>query len=165
LKTKSDLSTERLRIMIKRQGDLWSEGLSIAEMFEKQKPLGAWLEDQTDESKISELPEGEPRLPDASNFFEATTVYFGKKPAISHVCSSRAEAELVYAISRAGLRGAVSIPASETECSRVLKALESRFREGRKRMEEMAEQLAGTDKLREQIATVLHRWFIIGKKN
>ncbi|MEW6209263.1 MAG: hypothetical protein AB1631_12905 [Acidobacteriota bacterium] len=132
---------------------------------EWQKPLTVWLEDQTQESKISELPEGEPRLPGASNFFEATTVYFGKKPAISLVCSSRAEAELVYAIARAGLRGAVSIPASEKESNRVLKAMESRLTEGRKLMEEMAGQLAGTDKLREQIAEVLHRWFVSGKKD
>ena len=29
-------------------------------------------------------------VPAAENFFEATTVYFGKRPAVSHVCSSRA---------------------------------------------------------------------------
>jgi hypothetical protein len=52
----------------------------------------------------------------------------------------------------------------QREYSRVMKAMESRLAEWRKRTEEIAEQLAGTDNLREQIAEVLHRWFISGKK-
>ncbi|MHB8656164.1 MAG: HsdM family class I SAM-dependent methyltransferase [Terriglobia bacterium] len=39
LKTKTDLSNDRLRIMLKRQGDLWQEGLSIGEMFSRQKDI------------------------------------------------------------------------------------------------------------------------------
>lgn len=39
LKTKTDLSNDRLRIMVKRQGDLWQEGLSIGEMFNRQKDV------------------------------------------------------------------------------------------------------------------------------
>ncbi|MGH9396963.1 MAG: HsdM family class I SAM-dependent methyltransferase, partial [Terriglobia bacterium] len=41
LETRDDCSTDDLRIMIKRQGDLWQEGLSIAEMFAKHKAPGA----------------------------------------------------------------------------------------------------------------------------
>lgn len=37
LKAKKDFSNDKLRIMVKRQGDLWSEGLSVAEMFAWQK--------------------------------------------------------------------------------------------------------------------------------
>ena len=39
LRTKADCSTNRLRIMVKRQGDLWQEGLSIGEMFARQKDV------------------------------------------------------------------------------------------------------------------------------
>jgi hypothetical protein len=42
------------------------------------QPLSDWLAAQSRSTKTLELPEGEPQLPDASNFFEATTVYFGK---------------------------------------------------------------------------------------
>lgn len=39
LKRKTDYSNDQLRIMVRRQGDLWSEGLSVAEMFARQKAL------------------------------------------------------------------------------------------------------------------------------
>ncbi len=51
LKTKADVSNDELRIVIKRQGDLWSEGLSVAEMFAHQKELSKQsLEDEDDET-------------------------------------------------------------------------------------------------------------------
>jgi hypothetical protein len=63
-----------------------------------QKPLGAWLEERADGAKVVSLPDGDVRLPEATNFFDATTVYFGKSPPVSHVCSTRTEAELITAI-------------------------------------------------------------------
>jgi methylase of polypeptide subunit release factors len=51
LKTKTDKSSDELRIVVKRQGDLWSEGLSVAEMFAHQKELSKQsLEDEEDEA-------------------------------------------------------------------------------------------------------------------
>src|SRR2546430_4407135 len=41
LKKRSDFSNDDLRIMLKRQSDLWSEGLSVAQMFARQKILVA----------------------------------------------------------------------------------------------------------------------------
>jgi hypothetical protein len=127
-----------------------------------QKPLSAWLEDQTPKAKTVELPEGEVRLPAAENWFEATTIYFGKKPAISHVCASRAEAELLAAIAREGLRGPVSIPATENKCHALSRDLEKRLATAKSRFEEMAQERAGSEKLREQVVELLHRWFIHG---
>jgi hypothetical protein len=37
LKTKTDFSNDRLRIMVRRQHELWQEGVSIGEMFARQK--------------------------------------------------------------------------------------------------------------------------------
>jgi hypothetical protein len=127
-----------------------------------QKPLSAWLDEQTGKAKTVELPEGEVRLPAAENWFEATTIYFGKKPAISHVCASRAEAELLAAIAREGLRGRVSIPATENKCHALSRDLERRLTTARARFEEMAQERAGSEKLREQVVELLHRWFIHG---
>jgi hypothetical protein len=67
--------------------------------------------------KIVEIPEGEVRLPAAENMFEATTIYFGKNPAVSLVCDSRAEAELLAAIAREGVSGPISIPTTEEAAS------------------------------------------------
>src|SRR5437870_5833721 len=92
------------------------------------------------------IPEEEVRLPEATNFFEASTVYFGKKPAVSFVCDSRAEAELVSAIANAGLHGEVVIPNSESACMKLAYKLESRINEGFAELEELAQQCAGTDK-------------------
>ena len=127
-----------------------------------QKPLSAWLEDQTPKAKTVELPEGEVRLPAAENWFEATTIYFGKKPAISHVCASRAEAELLAAIAREGLRGPVSVPATENKCHALSQDLEKRLTIARAKFEELAQERAGSEKLREQVVELLHRWFIHG---
>ncbi|MGH9359007.1 MAG: HsdM family class I SAM-dependent methyltransferase, partial [Terriglobia bacterium] len=41
LKTRADRSTDDLRILVKRQGDLWQEGLSVAEMLSKHKSANA----------------------------------------------------------------------------------------------------------------------------
>jgi hypothetical protein len=130
---------------------------------EWQKPLAAWLEEQTGKAKTVNLPDGDVRLPDAGNFFEATTIYFGKKPAISHVCASRSEAEFLFTVARAGLRGPVSLPTNEKQCEELIKLIEARLVIGQEKLEHLAQQRAGTDKLREQIIETLYRWFIQGK--
>jgi hypothetical protein len=127
-----------------------------------QKPLGSWLEEQTGRAKTVSLPEGQVRLPAAENFFEPTTVYFGSKPALSCVCANRAEAELVFAIADGGLRGPVSLPATEKECWKLAQMLQSRLSTARSRFEGLAQQRAGSDKLREQVVELLNRWFIHG---
>jgi hypothetical protein len=130
---------------------------------EWQTPLALWLLEHSHRAKPVELPDGEVRLPDAGNFFEATTLYFGKKPAISHVCNSRAEAELLFSIAETGLRGPVSIPDSEDECEKRSSSLLARLSEGRTKLQELAQARAGTNKLREQTVELLYRWFILGK--
>jgi hypothetical protein len=128
-----------------------------------RKPLPVWLEENAFAAKTVELPEGDVRLPAAGNFFEANTLFFGKKPSHAHECASRAEAELLYQIAREGLRGPVSIPSGEAQAAKVLSELEHRLTEGRRKMIALAEERAGTEKLREQVVETLYRWFIQGK--
>jgi hypothetical protein len=132
---------------------------------EWQKPISAWLEEQTGKAKVIDLPDGEVRLPEVTNLFEASTLFFGKKPAIAHVCANRAEAELLFDIATSGLRGPVSLPATEPECVKLGESLKGRLAEGKSKLKELAEQRAGTDKLREQVVDVLYRWFIQGRPN
>lgn len=57
LKTKKDYFDDELRILVKRQGDLWSEGLSVAEMFAHQKELSKQsLEDDDEEATEVHTP-------------------------------------------------------------------------------------------------------------
>jgi hypothetical protein len=129
---------------------------------ELEKPLSEWLDEQTGKAKTVNIPEGDVRLPAAENWFEATTVYFGKKPATSRACASRSEAELLATIAREGLRGPVSIPRTETECRTLLEQLNARLAAAGAKFEALAEERAGSEKLREQVIELLHRWFIQG---
>jgi hypothetical protein len=129
---------------------------------EWQEPLGTWLHKQAGRARTVSLPEGEVRLPRAENWFEATTIYFGKKPATSHVCASRAEAELLATVARAGVRGPISVPATEEECRQLCQQAEARVALARAKFDDLAAQRAGSDKLREQVADLLYRWFIHG---
>jgi hypothetical protein len=54
LKSKSDRSNDQLRIMVKRQEDLWQEGLSIAEMFAKHKGVEVAAADEDVEEEAEE---------------------------------------------------------------------------------------------------------------
>ena len=110
-----------------------------------------------------DLPDGDVRLPDSAHFFEANTVYFGKKPVVSLICESRAEAELVAALASAGLHGEIDIPKTEKECMSLVHQLESRIETGMQKIEELAGQYAGTDKIREQVAAILKQWLITGR--
>jgi hypothetical protein len=113
--------------------------------------------------KIVELPEGEVRLPSAEHMFEATTLYFGKNPAVSLVCDSRAEAELLAAIAETGYRGPISIPATEEGCRILHKKLQDRLTRARARFEELARERAGSERMQAQIVEILWRWFIHGR--
>jgi hypothetical protein len=113
--------------------------------------------------KIVEIPEGEVRLPAAENMFEATTIYFGKNPAVSLVCDSRAEAELLAAIAREGVSGPISIPTTEEGCRILYQRLQDRLTRARAHFEELARERAGSERMRAQIVEILWRWFIHGR--
>ena len=94
--------------------------------------------------------------------FESTTLFFGKNPAEILVCSSRAEAELLAAIARTGLRGSVPVPDTEEKCGKLLPEFEAHLTRARKRFAELAAERAGTEKMRQGIEALLWHWFIHG---
>jgi hypothetical protein len=49
LRTKSDVSNDQLRIMVKKQADLWREGVAIAELFSRQRAIANEMLESTDE--------------------------------------------------------------------------------------------------------------------
>ncbi|MGA3213086.1 MAG: hypothetical protein ABSD20_17420 [Terriglobales bacterium] len=112
--------------------------------------------------KKVEIPEGDIRLPAAEHMFESTTIYFGKNPAVSIVCDSRAEAELRVAIAETGYRGPISISTTEERCRILHQKLQDRLTRDRARFEELARERAGSPRLQAQIVEILWRWFIHG---
>ena len=102
-----------------------------------------------------EIPEGDIRLPAAEHMFESTTIYFGKNPAVSLVCDSRAEAELLVAIAETGYRGPISIPTTEEGCRNLHRKLLDRLARARAKFEELARERAGSERLQAQIAEIL----------
>jgi hypothetical protein len=129
-----------------------------------EKPVPGWLDDHTQTKRVV-LPEGEVRLPAVEHMFESTTLFFGKNPAESLVCSSRAEAELLAAIARTGLRGSVPVPDTEEKCRKLLPEFEAHLARARKRFAELAAERAGTAKMAQQIEDILWHWFIHGRPN
>ena len=112
--------------------------------------------------KKVEIPEGEIRLPAAEHMFESTTIFFGKNPAVSIVCDSRAEAELLVEIAEAGYRGPISIPTTEEGCRNLHVRLKERLTRARAHFEQLARERAGSPRLQAQIVEILWRWFLYG---
>jgi len=79
------------------------------------------------------------------------------------VCASRPEAELLATIAREGLRGPVSFPETEKECRALLVKLGARITTAKAEFETLAEERAGSERLREQVIELLHRWFVHGR--
>jgi hypothetical protein len=126
------------------------------------KNIPDWLLAKVANGKTFQIPPGQVRLPESTNFFEATTVYFGKKPVVSLICDNRPEAELIAAIATTGVQGTVTLPLSEDECVNLLIDMHQRLEEGTEKIEQLAMERAGTEKLRAQVISILTGWFTHG---
>lgn len=127
-------------------------------------PLSSWLAENQASAKTIHIPDGPARIPDASHFFEANTVFFGSKPAASVECDSREQAELVYTVATAGLRGAVLIPVAPDACRDLASELSARLLRIKDRLQALAESRAGSDRTREQVFELMYRWCVNGRR-
>jgi len=128
-------------------------------------PLSVWFAENPVTAKTIHIPDGPPRLPDASHFFEANTVFFGSKPAVGIECDSREQAELVHAVATAGLRGAVVLPAEPDACREFATELSARISRLKDQLQTLAESRAGSDKIRAQVFELMYRWAISGRES
>ena len=127
--------------------------------------LASWLAEYPARAEAIDIPDGAARLPDASHFFEANTVFFGSKPAVSIGCDSREQAELIYAVAAAGLRGAVLVPVAPDACHELASELSARLSTIKERLQTLAESRAGSDRMRAQVFDLMYRWFVHGKRS
>jgi hypothetical protein len=128
-------------------------------------PLSSWLAGNPATAKAVQIPDGPVRLPDSGHFFEANTVFFGSKPAVSVDCSSRGQAELVHAIATSGLRGVVPVPVEPDACRELAMELSVRLSTIKERLGALAESRAGSDKIRAQVFELMYRWAINGRQS
>lgn len=128
-------------------------------------PLASWLAENPATAKTIHIPDGPSRLPDASHFFEANTVFFGSKPAVSMECDSREQAELIHAVATAGLRGPVPVPVAPDACRELGTELSGRISRLKDQLQTLAESRAGSDKIRAQVFELMYRWAINGRQS
>ena len=96
-------------------------------------------------------------------FLKPTRYSLGKSLAVPMNAHRARKPSCCIQISHEGLRGPVSIPSGEAQARKLLTELEHRLVEGRRKMIALAEERAGTEKLREQVIETLYRWFIHGR--
>jgi hypothetical protein len=130
---------------------------------ELKVPLSAWVAETPTRMKFVDVPDGAARIPEETHFFEARTVFFGSKPAVSIDCDSREQAELLYALAVSGLRGSVPLPVSSDVCRELGAELTARLSRIRNRLGMLAESRAGSDKTRAQVFDLLYRRAIHGR--
>ena len=143
--------------------DLW-DSLSEAE----RQPLGEWLAAQTAGGKSHTIPEGTASLPDASDFLDASTVFFrqsisGKSASNRLPLPSRSHAEMVFALSQAGLHGDVRLPEG-AGAARVLKQrLDARLAGIAEKADHLAQSRTSDERKAADVAGLLRHWMIHGK--
>ena len=139
--------------------DLWD---ALAE--DEREPLVAWLARNTDNGLTISLPDGTPTLPDATDMFSASSLFFRQSSGSKQLAlPSRAHAELVHRLAIEGLHGDLHLPTSESDATSLLARLRDRLAS----LTEKAGQLSGSRTSDSAHATdlagLLRQWMIHGK--
>jgi chaperonin cofactor prefoldin len=138
--------------------DVWDaltddERLSISE----------WIERDYARDWQTTLPDGNPKLPDAEDMLDAATVFFSNTkgaPATRLNCPTRAHAEVVYQLSKFGIRGDISLP---NPAERLVADLSQRLSSIDRRVDELARSRSTDESRIEDLAVLLKHWMILGK--
>jgi len=120
--------------------------------------------------------------------FDPNTVYFGRRPVgqggaagrgrVGHAqsrvgrtgsagtqvdCTSKGQARLIVRLANLGASGWVDVPADETACLELLRAVDARLQGARKRFDELAESRTSDPRVQAEIVDQLTRWFVHGR--
>ncbi len=126
-------------------------------------PLLDWLVAQPGQKLDVNIAPGKASLAAGNHMFDNRTVYFGKNRQAHLDCSSRAQAELVLRLAELDISGEVQIPLDEGTCARLLAGLDDRIAQARAHFESLAGSRTGTQKLRDEILSLMMRWFLHGR--
>lgn len=145
--------------------DLWD---SLQE--DEKQPLAVWLASQVAVGLPVNIPEGDARLPDASDFLDASTVFFrapgaDKSPFKRLELPSRPHAELVHFAWQQNIHGKVMLPRTENAARDLLNAVNARLKTLRTKANELTRSRTSDERKALDIARLLLHWMINGKPN
>ena len=139
--------------------DIWD-----AAEIEDATPLAQWVGQYRESNVLVDIPEDRPAVLSPSPMFDPDTVYFGKSRK-SHVdCLCHAQADLIVRIANLGVGGSVKLPAETGPCFKLLDRVNVRMDKALARFRELAESRTSDERVREQLAEVLQRWFVLGRE-
>jgi methylase of polypeptide subunit release factors len=145
--------------------DLWD---SLQD--DEKQPLAAWLASQVAGGPQVSIPEGDARLPDASDFLDASTVFFrapgADKSAFTPLpFSSRPHAELVFFASQHGIHGPVALPKTEDAARELLAGAMARLKALTATADELARSRTSDERKAMDLSRLLAHWMLNGKPN
>jgi hypothetical protein len=151
-----------------RVEDLASDVWDALDAAEKESPLDWLAERLTGENQNVEIPEGKPKLHDATDMFSANVVNFvpdrhKARQAIAVEYPSRAHAELAVALASDGIRGHVFLPNTESATADLLHEYRLRQAGLRLRFAELAGSRTVDEEKVQEITSLLLRWVVAGK--
>jgi methylase of polypeptide subunit release factors len=143
--------------------DLWD---SLPE--DDKQPLEAWLASQVADGLPVNIPEGDARLPDASDFLDASTVFF--RPAGAEKAAfkpfqlpSRPHAELVHFAWQQNFHGDVELPKTEKAARELLNRATTRLKVLSAKADELARSRTSDERKAMDLSRLLVHWMINGK--
>jgi hypothetical protein len=143
--------------------DLWD---SLPD--DDKQPLSQWVTGQAAGGPSVTIPDGDPNLPDATDFLDPNTVFFrqphaGKGAAHPLHLSSRAHAEIVYLLSVHSVHGTLALPATEKGAQALYRDLVKRLDTISATAKELAASRTADEKKADDISRILQFWMVHGK--
>ena len=139
--------------------DAW-DALNLTDLT----PLAEWVKAHaSDNCEVVNIPSERPVHLIDNAMFDTETVYFGKGRRQHFVCQSRGEAELIARMATLGVSGEVTVPKTDNEALKLLKALNVRHEKATPRLRELAASRSGDSDTQEQVFNLLERWYVLGK--
>jgi hypothetical protein len=142
--------------------DLWD---SLQE--DEKQPLAAWMAKQVPGGLTVNIPDGDARLPDASDFLDANTVFFrapgsDKTSFATLKLPTRTHAELVHFASQQKICGQVALPKPENAARELLTDATARVNVLAAKADELARSRTSDERKAMDLARLLLHWMING---
>ena len=139
--------------------DIW-DAAELAEIT----PLAEWVSQRPESELAVSLPNAQPVVLRANPLFGDAAVGFGKTKSTYVECESEEQAKLVYRLASLGVSGNLNVPKLAVACSRLLELVNARIDTARNRFQELADSRTGDEDMRQQLLSVLIRWFVLGRE-
>ncbi len=143
--------------------DLWD---SLPD--DEKQPLADWLAGQVADALPVNIPEGDARLPDASDFLDASTVFFrvssADKSAFTELrLPSRPHAELVHFAWQQKIHGKLALPRTENAARVLLADATTRLNALKAKADQLARSRTSDERRAMDLSRLLVHWMLSGK--